>query len=150
MLGSRADGWLDAAAIGLTILTAILIASVVAVRVGRSALHRRIQLGLSGMVFLFVIVLEWRFRTVGWRTAAESSPYFPIGVDASLGIHIAFALAMVVAWIGALTAGIRGWSEGSLRADQRGRHRWWGRFATMATIGTAVTAWIFYFVAFVL
>ena len=150
MLGARADGWLDAAAIGLTVLTATLIVSVVAVRGGRAKLHRRIQLALSTLVFIFVIVLEWRFRTVGWRTAAESSPLFPWGVDLSLGIHIAFALAMVVAWIGALAVGVKGWVDGTLRVEQRARHRWWGWFATLATIGTAITAWIFYIIAFVL
>jgi hypothetical protein len=72
------------------------------------------QLALSFVTFVIVVLLEWRFRTVGWRTAAESSPWFPLGVDFSLGIHIAFAIAMVVGWIGALTLGIRGWVDGAL------------------------------------
>ena len=150
LLGSRADGWLDAAVLGLTALTALLLMSVVAVRRGRTHFHRRLQLVLSAFTLVLVVVLEWRFRTVGWRTAAEPSSWFPLGVDVSLGTHIVFALAMVVGWIGALTIGIRGWRDGALHVDQRARHRWWGWFATIATIGTAVTAWIFYVVAFVL
>jgi hypothetical protein len=150
LLGSRADGWLDAAALGLTVLTALLLLSVAAVRVGRTRLHRRMQLILSAAALVMILLLEWRFRTVGWRAAAESSRWFPLGVDVSLGIHIAFALAMVVGWLGALTVGIRSWRDGSLHVEQRARHHWWGWFATIATIGTAVTAWIFYVAAFVL
>jgi uncharacterized membrane protein YozB (DUF420 family) len=150
LLGTRADGWLDAGALGLTVLTGLLLLSVVAVRRGRFRLHRRLQMILAGVALVMVLLLEWRFRTVGWREAAKSSSWFPLGVDLSLGIHIAFALAMVVGWIGAVTVGIRGWRDGSLDVDQRARHRWWGWFATIATIGTAVTAWIFYVAAFML
>lgn len=150
MIGSRADFWLDAAALGLTALLPALAVGVVAVRRRRTVFHRRFQIALSAFVALLVGILEWRFRMVGWRSAAEASPFFPLGVDICLAVHIAFALAMVVGWIAALTIGVRGWSEGSLRLSHVARHRWWGWFAIYSTLGTAVTAWIFYVVAFVL
>ena len=149
MLGSRADVWLDAAALGLTIVAVLLLLSIAAVRRGRTALHRRMQVSLACFALLIVVALEWRFRAVGWRAAAEPSRFFPLGVDVALGVHIAFACSMVVGWIGALTIGMRGWDAGSLRVAARARHRRWGWGAALATMGTTVTAWIFYFVAFV-
>jgi uncharacterized membrane protein YozB (DUF420 family) len=149
LFGSRADFWLDAAALGLTALLPALAVGVIAVRRRRTSFHRRLQLVLSALVAMLVVVLEWRFRMVGWRSAAESSRFFPRGVDVALAVHIAFAMAMVVGWIGALTVGLRGWQNGTLLVSHAGRHRWWGWLTVYATIGTAVTAWIFYLVAFV-
>jgi uncharacterized membrane protein YozB (DUF420 family) len=150
LLGSRADVWLDAAALAFTLLLPIFVYSVVAVRKGNAALHRRMQLALSAAMFVIVVVLEWRFRIVGWRQSAEASRFFPLGVDLALGIHIAFALATVVGWVAALTVGIRGWKSGQLQVTHRARHRWWGKFALWSTFGAAATAWVFYVVAFVL
>ena len=150
MFGSRADVWLDVAALAFTLLLPAFAYSVIAVRRGKAALHRRLQLALSSVMLVLVVVLEWRFRMVGWRESAEASRFFPFGVNVSLGIHIAFALATVVGWVAALTLGIRGWSSGQLQVTHRARHRWWGRFALWSTFGAAATAWIFYFVAFVL
>ena len=150
MLGSRADVWLDAASLAFTLLLPVFLYSVMAVRRGNAALHRRMQLALSGALLVIVVVLEWRFRMVGWRQSAEASRFFPLGVNAALGIHIAFAVATVVGWIAALTVGIRGWSSGQLQITHRDRHRWWGRFALWSTFGAALTAWVFYLVAFVM
>jgi len=108
------------------------------------------QLALTLIAAVIVVLLEWRFRMVGWRDAARPSRYFPFGVDLSLGIHIAFAVMMVVGWIGALTIGMRSWQDGTLHVDRRAAHRRWGWFATVATFGTAMTAWIFYVLAFVM
>jgi len=150
LLGTRADGWLDAAALGLTAITMLLAVSVSAVRRGKARFHRRLQLTLASVAVVIVVLLEWRFRMVGWRDAARPSRYFPFGVDLSLGIHIAFAVMMVVGWIGAVTIGMRSWQDGTLRVDRRVAHRRWGKFATVATLGTTITAWIFYIVAFVM
>lgn len=150
MLGSRADFWLDAAALAFTLMLPVFLYSVVAVRNGNAGLHRRLQLALSAAMLVIVVILEWRFRMIGWRHSAEASRFFPWGVDAALAIHIAFALATVVGWIAALTVGIRGWSSGQLHVTHRARHRWWGKFALWSTFGAAATAWIFYLVAFVL
>jgi putative membrane protein len=154
-LGTRASLMLDIVFVAMFLVIPLLGWSVWLVKFRRRyELHKRIQLALAGVLAVTVVLFELDMRLNGWRGRAQASPYG--GADAAtdwvslaLCVHLLFAVSTAVAWTIVTVRALRNFS----RPPQPGRHSaWhlrWGKIAAIDMLLTAITGWIFYWLAFV-
>lgn len=114
--------------------------------------HKRIQLALAVILLVAVAAFEidMRFVTKDWRTLAEASPYFASKiVDYSLWIHLCFAVPTPLLWGFVIVRALQKIPNPAAPCEYSSRHVLWGRIAAGAMLMTAVTGWVFYWLAFV-
>jgi uncharacterized membrane protein YozB (DUF420 family) len=151
-LPNRATATLDFVVVAMVL---VLIALAVSIRQIRNAknprLHRLIQLVTAGVLLLTLVVFEvdMQFLT-DWRELAEPSPYFDSGVvNWALWIHLMFAIPTPLVWAGVIWFGLSRFKESFEAGDYNRVHRFWGRIASGLMVMTAITGWVFYYLAFV-
>ena len=128
-----------------------MICSILVVRSRKNyAIHRTIQITLAVILGIAILVFEidMRFFT-DWRELAKPSTYYESGaVDRSLLIHLVFAVPTPFVWIYVIGSAIRNF-DGSKPGRHSPNHRIWGRIAAGMMFMTALTGWVFYWMAFV-
>jgi hypothetical protein len=147
---------LDVVFVAMFIVVPLLAVSIYLVKYRRQyALHKRLQLTMAAVLLVAVLLFELDIRMNGWEERAGPSPYFnpahkwtcPAGV--SLLIHLSFAVPTLVLWAVVVIQALRNFS----RPPVPGPHsRWHARWAMVGAIGmgfTALTGWLFYWLAFV-
>jgi uncharacterized membrane protein YozB (DUF420 family) len=119
-------------------------------------LHKTLQLAMASVLLVAVLLFEidMQFFTQ-WEDRAAESPYFDAAnkwsclAGRALLVHLAFAVPTLFLWIAVVVQALRKFS----RPPAPGPHsQWHARWATLAATGmflTAVTGWIFYWLAFV-
>jgi hypothetical protein len=107
------------------------------------------------VLLIAVLLFELDMRINGWEQRAAPSPFFnaahkwscPAGI--SLIIHLSFAVPTLLLWIVVVARALRNFP----RPPQPAAHsRWHTRYGWAAAIGmllTALTGWLFYYLAFV-
>ena len=151
---SRASLMLDVVFLAMMLVVPVLIWSILQVRARRFQLHKYTQLTLGSVLLLAVIAFEvdMRFFT-DWEQLAKASPYYKEGtwdlVWISLTIHLCFAIPATLLWITVITLGLRNFPVPPEPGKHSPVHRKLGYSAAATMIGTAVTGWIFYILAFV-
>ena len=116
--------------------------------------HRTIQMVLAVVLLIAVVAFEVdvRFFT-DWQALAEPSPYFERGtwnaVWYSLLIHLAFAIPTPFLWAFVIIQALRKFPHPPRPSSYSATHVFWARFATGGMFLTALTGWIFYWLAFV-
>ena len=153
--GSRGSLMLDVVFLAMFAVVPLLIASIYLVKVQRRhALHKRLQLAMAIVLLVAVLLFELDMRINGWETRAEPSPYFdanskwscPAGI--SLIVHLSFAVPTLVLWIYVVAAALRNFSRPPMPGSHSRRHAWTGWLAAGGMAMTAVTGWLFYWLAF--
>jgi len=155
-LGSRGSLMLDVVAVAMLAIVPLLALSVYRVKFGRQyALHKKLQLAMAAVLLVAVLLFELDIRMNGWVERAVGSPYFDLqnkwSCPAGIGliVHLCFAVPTLLLWILVVVQALRKFS----RPPQPGPHsRWharWGMTAAIGMLMTAVTGWIFYWLAFV-
>lgn len=147
---SRASFSFDIIFVALLLVLPALIFSIGRVRKKRQyQLHKILQTA-TGVALLVVIVLfEWDIRSHGWRQLAEPSPFYPMGVNVALWVHVFFSLPTTVLWIVTLTGAWRHFPKPAMPGSYSAAHKKWGRWTFYMMMGTSITGWIFYAVAFI-
>jgi putative membrane protein len=154
-LGTRASLMLDLVALAMVAVVPVLAASVYLVRYRKAyALHKRIQLTLGTVLLLAVTLFEIDIRLHGWRHRAASSPYSSHDgstdwVMAVLTIHLFFAITSTVLWAVVIYRALRNFPSPPEPGPHSPWHRRWARIAAIDMTCTAVTGWVFYWLAFV-
>ncbi len=146
---------LDVVALAMIALVPVLAVSIYLVKYRRQyALHKTIQLTLGSVLLVAVTLFEIDVRIHGWRHRAEASPYF--GHDGStnwvmivLSIHLFFAITSTVLWVLVIYRALRNFPSPPIPGPHSRWHRRWGLIAALDMTCTAVTGWIFYWLAFV-
>ncbi len=140
------------AMLGVVIVLAI---SIYLVRVGKNKhLHRSIQIGTAIILTLTLVAFEIDVRFITqWRELAEVSPFYESGwVDRFLAVHLVFAIPTPLVWAVVIFMAMRRFKHdlsAELTTDFNRFHRISGRIAAAFMFLTAITGWIFYYVAFV-
>jgi hypothetical protein len=151
-LGTRASLMLDVVFLAMFAVVPILFWSIYLVRVKRNyALHKRVQVTLSLVLAVAVTLFEvdMRFFT-GWRNGAQASPYYSTGmVEKSLLIHLCFAVTTAVVWSLVVVRALRNIPSPPGPCAHSVWHGRWGWIAALDMLGTSVTGWIFYYLAYV-
>jgi putative membrane protein len=113
------------------------------------SLHKRVQLTLGAVLLVTVILFEVDVRIHGWVQRAEVSPHYPQLVFASLYVHLFFAVTTTGLWIMVIARALLRFPKPPMPGTHSAGHRLWGWIATIDMTCTAITGWIFYYLAFV-
>jgi uncharacterized membrane protein YozB (DUF420 family) len=154
-LGTRASLMLDVVALAMLVVVPALAVSVYLVMFRRAyTWHKRIQLTLGLALLVTVVAFEADMRLGGWRHRAEDSPFAGVDgatdwVSVSLGIHLCFAITAALLWIVVITRALRNFPSPATPSAHSSWHRRFGMAAAIDMVCTAVTGWIFYYLAFV-
>lgn len=147
---SRASFSLDLIVVVLAVFVPLLTVSIAAVRYRRAyAFHKRMQIGLGIGLGIAILVFEFDIRINGWRHLAEASPYYETWVFPSLVIHLVLALPALVLWFLTIFFALRKFPQPIGPGAYSRSHKRLARWAAFAMYGTAVTGWVFYWLAFV-
>jgi putative membrane protein len=157
-LGTRGSLMLDVVFLAMFAVVPLLLFSVYLVRYRRLfQLHKWLQLG-TGIVLLIAVTafeVDMRFITREWALRAAPSPYFdvdnrwgcPVGI--SIIIHLLFAVPTLLLWIYVNVQAVRKFAAPPQPNAYSHAHMLWGRAAGIGMLMTAVTGWIYYYLAFV-
>jgi putative membrane protein len=153
-LGTRASFMLDVVVLAMFAVVPLLMWSIYLVAYRHNyALHKRVQLALAGLLLVAVALFEidMRFFT-DWEERAAPSPFYTAGqwdaVWGSLVMHLLFAIPTLFLWIYVVVAALRKFPNPPMPNEHSRQHR---LVATLGAVGmfmTAVTGWIFYWLAF--
>ena len=146
---------LDVVFLAMLLVVPVLFWSIWQVR-GRQrySLHRQLQLLLAMVLMGTVLAFEidMRFFT-DWEIEAADSPYYSAeswnGVWTALTAHLCFAVPTLVIWVMVVVRALRGIENPPSQGKHSASHKRWGRIAVLGMSGTAVSGWIFYWMAFV-
>lgn len=149
-LGTRASIGMDVVLVGLLATLPVLALSIAAVRARRYAVHKVLQLGIVAALLAAIVVFEVDIRLFSdWKPRAATSPFWPVGVLWSLGIHLVFAVSTLVLWTWVVWEAVRRFPSPPEPGSHGPRHRRMARLAALDLMATAVTGVIFYWLAFV-
>lgn len=143
---------LDFVGLAMLFVLASLTFSIYVVRSKKNPrLHRTIQIA-TAVILVFALVafeIDVRFITK-WRELAKVSPFYESGVvDWSLTIHLLFAVPTPIIWAVVIVMAMRRFKSNFSQGDFNRFHRISGRVAAVFMVMTALTGWIFYYLAFV-
>ena len=145
--GSLMLDFVVAAMFGILLLLAL---SIYLVKVRRSyLLHKRLQIGMALVLLVAVAAFEIdvQFFTK-WEDLAEGSPYNDSGVVmASLIVHLCFAVPTPLLWAYVIVQALRKYPCPPTPGAHSRAHKRLGWIATIGMALTAVTGWIFYYLA---
>ena len=147
---------LDFVALAMLAVVVVLALSIYLVRYKKNKrLHRTIQVATAVTLTLALIAFEIDVRFVTkWRELAQASPFYQSGwVDRCLWIHLLFAIPTPLVWGVVIYMALRRFKS-DFSSEMAGSsfsqfHRISGRIAAALMFLTAITGWIFYYVAFV-
>jgi putative membrane protein len=153
--GSRASLMLDVVVLAMFAVLPTLAVSIWLVRRGHYRLHKRIQLALGIVLLVAIAAFEVDMQLVsGWRERAMPSPYYGTldrwgWVSYALCVHLLFALPTFLLWLVVIGGAVRNFPTPPRPSRHSPRHRLLGRLAAGGMLLTALTGWVFYWLAFV-
>ena len=153
-LGTRGSFMLDFVFLAMFAVVPLLGRSVMLAKRGRYTLHKRVQVALALILLIAVTAFEVEMRLVGWEARAEPSPYWIDSawndwVHYSLGIHLFFAIPTALIWIYVVVQALRRFPRPAAPNEHSPAHRFWASVASFEMVMTAMTGWVFYYLAFV-
>jgi len=151
-LGTRASLVLDLLVLGMLFVVVILSWSVYQVKVRRRySLHKWTQVALGILVLMVVILFEIDIRMHGWemRAAGALGGRAPANVWYALYIHLVFAISAVILWPVTIFLALRNFTNPPHPGPHSRVHVPLARAAAVDMVMTAITGWIFYWLAFV-
>ena len=119
----------------------------------RYQLHKRLQLAQAILLLVAVAAFELEMRMNGWVERARPSPYWVDGrwndvIDYSLAVHLVFAIPTPLLWATVIVRSLRHFPRPPSPGTHSRQHMSWGRVAATGLLLTAITGWIFYWLAF--
>lgn len=148
-LGTRASFMLDVVFLAMFLVLPLLAWSIGLARSGRFLAHKRMQVTLALVLLAAVVLFEVDMRWHGWTPRAEASPYYATGlVNTVLWIHLFFAVPTALIWIYVVVQALRKFPSPPQPGVHSAAHRFWGWLAAIEMACTAITGWIFYYLAF--
>ena len=151
-LGTRATLMLDLLVLAMFGVVLVLAWSVYQVRYRRRyQLHKWVQITLGGILLVAVTLFEIDIRLHGWQSRAAGSiggeP--PTFVWYSLYVHLVFALTTVILWPVVILLAVTSFPDPPRPSFHSRIHVPLARLAAADMVLTAVTGWVFYWLAFV-
>jgi hypothetical protein len=151
-LGTRAPLVLDVLCLAMLIVLLTLAWSVFQVRYRRRySLHKWTQIALAAVLLGVVILFEIDIRMHGWesRAARNAAGLPPADVWYALYVHLVFAVSTAVLWPVTIFLALRNFSNPPAPGLHSRIHVPLARVAALNMVLTAITGWVFYWLAFV-
>lgn len=152
----RGSLMLDVVFLAMFVVVPVLAISLWLVRARRKyAWHKTLQVTTAAVLLAAVLLFEIDIRVNGWEMRAEPSPYFdpahewtcPAGI--ALIIHLSFAVPTLVLWVVVVAAALRRFADPPTPGPHSAWHARYGWLAAIGMFMTALTGWVFYWMAFV-
>lgn len=150
-LGTRASLMMDLVFLAMFLVVPVMLWSIWQVRVRRRyVLHKRVQLTLGIVLGIAVLLFEIHVNVHDWRARATGSPggTLPWGVAAALVIHLCCSIPATLLWVFVIVRAVRRFPSPPEPSPHSRQHAFWGWFAAIEMVLTAVTGWVFYWLAF--
>jgi uncharacterized membrane protein YozB (DUF420 family) len=154
-LGTRGSLMLDLVVVAMLAVLPLLGWSIYQVRVRRRyELHRQTQLLIAMTLAVAVLAFEIEMRIFGWRHRAQPSRFWRDGnwndwIEWSLLLHLSFAIPTFCLWTWVVFRALKDFPRPVQPNSHSPQHRFWARWAAIELVFTAVTGWLFYWLAFV-
>lgn len=151
-LGTRAPLILDVLCLAMLVVVVVLGWSIYQVKYrGRFTRHKWTQIALAAILLATVILFEIDIRLHGWeeRAAGQLGAQAPASAVAALYVHLIFAVTTVILWPTTIVLALRNFSNPPKPGLHSRIHVPLARVAAIDMVLTAITGWIFYWVAFV-
>lgn len=148
----QASFMFDLVVVAMVVITPVLAWSIYKVRRHSYSLHKNVQVVLGSVLLVAVVLFEVDIRLDStWWDRAMQSPYYANGVlrPFLIYVHLPFAVSTTVLWAVTLFGALRRFPKPPSPSNYSRRHRWLGWLAAVSMFGTAVTGWLFYWMAFV-
>ena len=146
---SRASLVFDVVFVSLFFLVILVGISLLAVMRGHYRIHKGCQIASTAALGCVLLYFEVDIRTSGWTHLAIPSPYYHTILFPFLYLHIGVAAISVFLWSRTLLCALRHFSRRPTPGIYSTTHRQQGAWAMGSLLATAVTGWIFYWMAFV-
>jgi uncharacterized membrane protein YozB (DUF420 family) len=150
-LGTRAPLILDTLATAMLVVVVVLGWSIYQVKVRRRYnLHKWTQITLGVILLAVVILFEIDIRLHGWedRAAGQIGGHAPPVVLTALYVHLVFAVTTVILWPITIVLALRNFPTPPHPSLHSRVHIPLARCAAIDMVFTAVTGWVFYWLAF--
>lgn len=147
--GSRGSFMLDLVVLAMVAILPVLAFAIRAAQKGKYEFHKKIMVSLAIILLIAVIAFEVEMRVVGWRHLAKPSPYYDSVVFWALSLHLLFSTTAAVSMAVTVWAALRQFPSPPIPGRHSVAHRRSGKIAAVSLAGTAVSGWIFYWLAFV-
>lgn len=142
----------DVVFLAMFAVVAVLAWSVFEVKVRRRyTLHKWTQVTLGAILLVAVILFEIDIRLHGWeeRAAGAVGGQPTQAVYTALYIHLVFAISTVILWPVTIGLALANFSNPPMPGPHSRIHVPLARVAAIDMVLTALTGWIFYWLAFV-
>ena len=154
-LPTRGSVMLDFVFVAMIGVVPILAVSVYLVKFRQKYnLHKQIQVVLGVVLLLTVTAFELDLQVfTDWEELAAASPYYHPDewglVWYSLIVHLCFAVPTPLLWIYVIVRALRKFPSPPAPGEHSRSHIFWARLASCGICLTAVTGWVFYYLAFI-
>jgi len=146
---SRAPISLDILAIVLLIIVPIQLLSLLLLwRRKAYRGHMILQLVIASLLGPAVLAFEIQIRIYGWRHLAELSPYYDSWVLPALVFHLIWAIPALLLWVFMIYGALKNFGLSPKPSKYSIIHKRMGRLAVITMMGTGLTGWLFYWLAF--
>jgi uncharacterized membrane protein YozB (DUF420 family) len=151
-LGTRASLMMDVVFVAMFLVVPTMLWSVWQVKYRRRfLLHKRVQLTLGLVLAAAVLLFEIHINVHDWRARATGTPggVLPARAEAALNIHLCCSIPAALLWVFVIVQGLRQFPNPPRPDAYSRRHKFWGWLAAIEMLLTAITGWVFYWLAFV-
>lgn len=151
-LGTRAPLMLDVVFLAMFAVVIVLAWSIFQVKIRRRfELHKWTQIALGSILLVVIILFEVDIRLHGWedRAAGKIGGHPSSIVVAALYVHLIFAVSTVILWPITIGLALTNFSNPPAPGPHSRIHIPLARTAAADMLLTAITGWIFYWLAFV-
>jgi putative membrane protein len=149
-LGFRGTFMLDLVVVAMVLVLPVLGASIWAVKFRKAyRLHKTLQIILGIVLLATVLIFEVDVRVFGWKHKAEPSPYYNTWLFPVFYVHLVIAVSTTLLWIWVTGKALRHFPSPPAPCEYSRHHLPQAKVAGVGMFLTAVTGWIFYYMAFV-
>jgi uncharacterized membrane protein YozB (DUF420 family) len=151
-LGTRAPLVLDVLFLAMFVVVVVLAGSIYLVKYRRRyVLHKWVQIVFGVILLVAVCVFEIDIQLHGWedRAAGQIDGHVSSTVWTALYVHLTFAVSSVILWPVVIIRALRRFPDPPRPALHSQWHKRWAWVAAVDMLLTAVTGWVFYWLAFV-
>ncbi len=151
-LGTRAPLMLDVVCLAMFGVVMVLAWSIYQVKIRRRYhVHKWTQITLGAVLLVVVILFEIDIRLHGWEArAADKIGGHPAAmVYRALYVHLIFAVSSVILWPITIGLAVMNFSNPPAPGPHSRIHVPLARTAAADMVLTAITGWVFYWLAFV-
>jgi len=149
-LGYRGTFMLDLVVVAMVLVLPVLSVSIYVVKFRQAyQLHKQLQILLGMVLLATVLVFEFDVRIFGWKHKAEPSIYYNTWLFPVFYTHLAISVSTTLLWIWVTWRALLNFPSPPVPCAYSRTHLPQAKLAGVGMFLTAITGWIFYYMAFV-